>query len=303
MSVILPQPLSPAIHMIVDFNSQYDTDVILLTTAQDGSVTEFHVHQEVLSKASPFFATMFSLPQPRRNITTISHSRNKPIIPVTEPAHILNRTLEYVYRVHPDPLSGLDELTTLLSVASKYDLTLVVESLRASLVSPEFLAADPLHVYAIACRFDLDQEAAVASQWTLNSDFLDDEIDVDQSESHKRPISRDYLRYLPAYDYHRLLVFHRRRVTAVEALFKVPDNVKCMHCNGSMPPKWWQEWVVGTRTELRKRPLETEKVFGVDYVFQAATKAGCVGCVESVLNSWTTLKDMKERIDALPTTI
>lgn len=220
-----------------------------------------------------------------------------------EPAHVLERILEYVYRVNPQPVSGLDELTTLLAVATKYDLTLVVESLRTLLVSPEFLGVDPLHVYAIACSFDLDNEAAIASQWTLNADFLDDEIDGDQSDPHKRPISRDYLRHMPAYDYHRLLVFHRKRARAVEALFQLPDNVKCMHCNGSTPPKWWREWVVCARTELRKRPLETEKVFGVDYVFQAATKAGCVGCVESVLNSWTALKDMKERIDGLPTTI
>jgi len=225
-----------------------------------------------------------------------------------EPAHILKRVLEYVYRVPTLRVSNLDELTALLAIATKYDLTLVIESLRAMLVSPEFLSADPLHVYAIACRFDLDQEAALASKWTLNIDFLDDEVDDDQPDAHKPSVPRHYLRYIPAYDYHRLLVFHRRRVRAADALLQVPDNIKCIHCNGSVftmhsPPKWWQEWVVSARKELRKRPLETEKVFGVDYIFQAATKTGCVGCAESVLSSWTALKEMRERIDQLPTTI
>jgi len=222
-----------------------------------------------------------------------------------EPAHILKRVLQYVYRIPTQPVSCLDELTALLAVATKYDLTLVVDSLRASLVSLTFLGADPLHVYAIACRFDLDQEAAIASKWTLSIDFLDPQVDDDRSDA---PLPRHYLRYISAYDYHRLLVFHRRRARAADALLRVPDNIKCMHCSGSVgtmhsPPKWWQEWVVGAREELRKRPLETEKVFGVDYVFQAATRTGCVGCVDSVLQSWTALKEMREGIDRLPTTI
>ena len=276
----------------IHFNSAYDTDVILLTTEQDGSVAEFHTHKSVLSDASSFFNALFSLPQPRQDT-------NKPVIPMPETAHILNRVLQYVYRMPTQPVSNLDELTALLAVATKYDLTLVVESLRALLVSSEFLGADPLHVYTIACRFNLDQEAALASKWTLNIDFLDGE---DPS------VPRHYLRYISAYDYHRLLVFHRKRVRAAEALLQVPDNIKCLHCNGSVftvqsPPKWWQEWVVSAKNELRKRPLETDKIFGVDYVFQAATKTGCIGCVESVLNSWTALKEMKDKVDQLPTTV
>ena len=290
--------------MTVDFNPACDTDVILLTTAQDGSVTEFHVHKQVLSEASLFFDTMFSLPQPQQDTTALSWL-NKPIIPIPEPAHILKRILQYVYRIPTRPVSNLDELTALLSVATKYDLTLVVNSLRTLLVSPELLGADPLHVYVIACRFGLDQEAACASKWTLDIDILDDQVNDDQEKSS---VSRHYLRYISAYDYHRLLVFHGKRTRAADALLQVPDNIKCMHCSGSVftmhsPPKWWQEWVVGARRDLRKRPLDTEKIFGVDYVFQAATKAGCVGCVESVLNSWTTLTEMKEKIDQLPTTI
>ena len=289
--------------MIVSFNSAHDTDtdVILLTTAQDGSVAEFHVHKSILSEASSFFETMFSLPQLRQDT-------NKPVIPIPEPAHILKRVLQDVYRIPTQPVSNLDELTALLTVATKYDLTPVVESLRALLVSPEFLSADPLHVYSIACRFDLNQEAALASKWTLNVDFLDDDDDDQSHTWHNPSPPRHYLRYISAYDYHRLLVLHHKRVKAADALLQAPYNIKCMHCSGSVftmhsPPKWWQEWVVGARKELRKRPLETEKIFGVDYIFQAATKTGCVGCAESVLNSWTALIEMKERVDQLPTTI
>src|SRR5258708_1820004 len=196
--------------MTIHFSSAQDTDVILLTTEQDGSVAEFHTHKSVLSDASSFFNALFSLPQPRQDT-------NKPVIPMPEPAHILNRVLQYVYRMPTQPVSNLDELTALLAVATKYDLTPVVESLRALLVSTESLGADPLHVYSIACRFNLDQEAALASKWTLNIDFLDDE---DPS------VPRHYLRYISAYDYHRLLVFHRKRVRAAEALLQVPDNIK-----------------------------------------------------------------------------
>jgi hypothetical protein len=44
--------------------SESNADVILLATAEDGFVSNFHVHKEILSEASPFFETLFSLQQP-----------------------------------------------------------------------------------------------------------------------------------------------------------------------------------------------------------------------------------------------
>lgn len=286
-----------------NFDATSDSDVILLTTAEDGRATQIHVHSKILSEASPFFKTMFSLPQPlqdcdndERRPQAPFRKRTLPTVPVPEPAHVLTKVLRLVYGMQQPQIGTLDELTVLLSVAIKYDFVTAVETLRATLVSPEFLA-DPIAVYAAACRFDLDHEAVIASEGTLNIDLLGD------IETHPHPS----LRHISAYDYYQLLVLHRRRGLAACTLLNIPANVKCMQCNGSvftmhMPPKWWEEWVIGAKEELAKRPT-SERIFAVDWVFEAARRTGCSKCPESVLDSWQVLMELKAKIDQLPSTI
>ena len=47
----------------------------------------------------------------------------------------------------------------------------------------------------------------------------------------------------------------------------------------------------------------TDVVFVMEFLFRAANKAGCPRCLESVLDSWKFLQDLKAAIDALPETI
>lgn len=286
-----------------DFDATSDSDVILLTMEEDGRATQIHVHSKVLSEASPFFKTMFSLPQPLQDCSNEERregasfrKRTLPVVPVPEPAHVLTKILRLVYGMQQPQIGTLDELTVLLSVATKYDFVTAVETLRAILVSAEFLA-DPIAVYAAACRFDLDRETIIASEAALNIDLLGD------IETHPHPS----LRHISAYDYYQLLALHRRRGLAACTLLNIPANVKCMQCNGSvftmhMPPKWWEEWVTGAKEELAKRPT-TERVFAVDWVFEAARLSGCSKCPESVLDSWEVLMELKAKIDDLPSTI
>lgn len=274
-------------------------DVILLTTAEDGVVSKFHLHKNVLSQASTFFETLFSLQQPK------SHGKGLPVVPLPEPAHILDKLLRFVYHPimqHP-PISSLDDLTLLLAVATKYELRPAIDALRAELISPCYLSEDPLRVYAIAQRFDLDEEAVVASAWTLDMELLGGEDNGNTPPALPHPS----LRYMTAYDFYQLLVLHQRRSKAARALLVVPDDIKCMQCNSSVftrdaPPKWWTEWVSSAKEEMGKKVV-SERLFGVDYLFEVARRTGCAGCTESVLHSWTFLMELKGRIDELPTTI
>ncbi|KAJ3504370.1 hypothetical protein NLJ89_g7968 [Agrocybe chaxingu] len=265
-----------------------DADVILMTTEADSS-TEFRVHRCLLSAASPFFSDMFSLPQgktPREDV---------PTIPVPETAHVLDNILRFIYPI-PDPIiSSLDELTAVLAAAIKYDLVQAISAIRKILISSEFLKANPLQVYAVACRFDLDEEAKVASRHTLGIDLVE-------------APSIEALRHISAYDYHRLLKLHRYRShAALELLNTAPENMKCMQCNGSAftmdrKPGWWMEFERIARGRLEVRP-STEGLFEVEFLFMVARAAGCTRCPESVLDSWRFLKDLQRAIDALPATV
>ncbi|KAG5642529.1 hypothetical protein DXG03_002602 [Asterophora parasitica] len=230
---------------------------------------------------------MFSLPQsPTEPLL--------PVIPVSETHKTLGALLGFIYPMPDPPLNSLDELVPVLGAAIKYDITGVIETLRKRLVSSLFVTVEPTRVYAIACRFDLEEEARIASKYTLNVNVLD------------APLSED-LKFITAYSYHRLLDLHRRRVRAAIEMLKLPQDVKCMQCNGSSfsvyaTPKWWYEFEKKAREELSVRPT-TDVIFGMEFLAHVSMAAGCQRCAESILEAWRFLGDLKKKIDELPATI
>lgn len=181
----------------------------------------------------------------------------------------------------------------MLGAATKYDMPAAIARLREVLVSPSFLKACPIRVYAIASRFDLEEEAKIASQYTLNVNIL------------TSPLSED-LKYISAYSYHRILDLHRRRAEAAQLALEIPDDVKCMQCNGSYnsfaPPRWWAAFREKAKEELRIRPT-TKTIFSLEFLMQTARASGCQRCAGSILDSYAFLETLKEKIDALPSTI
>jgi len=274
--VYLPSPMG-----LHSFDAS-DADVILVSSDS----TQFRVHRCILSAASPFFHDMFTLPQPPQ--------LTLPSIPVSEPSLVIDTLLRFIYPVQDPPLDSLCDLVPILTAAVKYDLTSVLTSLRALLVSPRFTTADPTRVYAIASRFEFEQEAQIASKYTLRVNVLD------------APLSDD-LKFISAYAYHRLLDLHRRRVQAAVQMLILPGDIKCMQCNGSsysihIAPKWWAEFERRAREELSVRPT-TDVIFSMEFLAQVVIASGCQRCAGSVLDSWRFLEDLKRSIDALPATI
>ncbi|KAL4264505.1 BTB domain-containing protein [Pleurotus pulmonarius] len=261
-----------------------DADIILRPSGDDG--VEIHAHRCILSAASPFFQTMFSLPQ--------KDAGGIQVIPLPESPFVVDTLLQFIYPV-PDPtISSLGELVDILAAATKYDCVAPIASLRRTLVSHTFLRDEPTRVYAIACRFDLHEEARIASRYTLDVNVLD------------CPLSDD-LKHISAYSYHQLLDLHRRRGRAALELLKAGDEIKCMQCNGNSfsvysSPKWWSEFEKRAKEELRVRPT-SNVIFTMEFLSEVANAGGCVRCPGSVLNSHRYLTRLKESIDALPATI
>src|ERR1700733_11553138 len=188
-----------------------DADLILLSSDD----VEFRVHRCILAAASPFFSDMFTLPQPRVPSDPITI----PVIPVSELRQTLDSLLRFVYPVQDPPIHTLDQLNPILGSAFKYDFPSVISALRKILVTPHFLESSPTRVFAIASRHDLEPEAQLSSRYTLTIHVL------------ACPISDD-LKHITAPSYHRLLDLHKRRSESAQGLLKIPEEVKCMQCNG-----------------------------------------------------------------------
>jgi len=271
------------------FQSSLDADVILVSCQEDDPV-QFHVHKCILAAASPFFADMFSLPQSPGP----SNETHRPIIPMSESRPVIAALLQFIYPVEDPKINSLDDLVPILAASTKYDVIPVINALGKILVSPPFVEAEPTRVYAIASRFDMEEEAKIASKHTLHVNLLE------------APLSDD-LKYITAHSYIRLLSLHRRRVDAAVAMLKPPQNMMCMQCNGSVfsvysTPKWWYEFEKRARVELSLRPT-TDVIFGVEFLGRAAAASGCTRCPGSVLDSWKFLQELKDAIDQLPSTV
>ncbi|KAG6818742.1 hypothetical protein H0H93_002198 [Arthromyces matolae] len=264
-----------------------DADIILQSCEQQNP-SLFHVHRCILAAGSPFFRDMFTLPQG----PAVSHQI--PVIPMAETHNTLLTLLEFIYPVEDPHIPTLDDLVPVLEAAVKYDFLSVIATLRKLIVLPRFVEADPTRVYAIASRFELEDEARIASKHTLNVRVLD------------TPLSDD-LKHITAYSYHRLLDLHTRRVNAAIGLLKASSDIKCMQCNGSsysvyVIPKWWYQFEKMAKEELSVRPT-TEVIFESGFMAQVAMAAECPRCAGSILDSWKFLQGLKKAIDELPATI
>ncbi|KAG6333349.1 hypothetical protein ID866_5740 [Astraeus odoratus] len=263
------------------------TDVVL----ESGDGVKFCAHKCILAAASPFFEHMFSLPQP---LTNLPGEKDHPVIPVSERSLIIGALLQFIYP-EPDPEVGdLDDVDDLLASAAKYDFVGVVAALRKELVAPRFLKENPLRVYAIASRFELDYEAKLASRHTLSCNILD------------CPLSED-LKFISAYAYHRLLVLHRTRAEATQRLLKIHDDVKCIQCSSPyygnfVPPKWWKVFERHAKEELAQRPT-TDVIFSLPFLARVAQECVCFRCPGSMLDNHEFFADLKRRIDELPCTV
>jgi hypothetical protein len=270
------------------FNS-LDADLVLRSC--EPNALECRVHKCILAIASPFFQQMLELPQPQQEL-----KQGKPYVPVvdvSEDAETLEALLRFVYPTSKPVISDLDRLTPVLEAAFKYEFNAVVDHLRTLLIAPCFLKSDPVRVYAIACRFDLEDAASVAARHTLSVNVLD------------APPTED-LKCISAYQYCQLRTLHKTRAAAAQELLLIPDNVKCMMCNGThygafSPPRWWKDFEERARKELSVRPA-TDVIFSMPFLTQAA-HAGCERCAGSILDAHWFLADLKKRIDELPSAI
>ena len=179
-----------------------DGDVILRCTHGSNS-RDFRVHKLFLSFASPVFKDMFKLPQPAPATSTVD------IIDLVDSPRAVEYILRFIYPSSPPAIDDLTLLSEILILADKYDIEAARSRLRPLFI--EFAKSEPLRAYAIACRLGFEDETKIASSYTTSI--------------HLPGITElpDEFRFIPATDYHRLILLHARYRKEVEAIAVGPS--------------------------------------------------------------------------------
>ncbi|KIP01767.1 hypothetical protein PHLGIDRAFT_32444 [Phlebiopsis gigantea 11061_1 CR5-6] len=211
----------------------------IIRTAQD---TRYHVTLAILSFASSYFR---DLPDIERN------EDNEVVLAVPESDAVVETLLRLIYPM-PDPVfCDLDDLTDAYVAAKKYKLDSATQSLQKMLI--RFVESDPLRVYALARRFDLDEEANIAARRAC------------LSATQAWPQCEEF-NHISAAQYHDLLQFHKRRGQAAAHLVKIkPLCEPCWVCG----KKWSKPWKKCAARLLVEAP-SSERMFTPDLLGELA---------------------------------
>ncbi|KAL9713477.1 hypothetical protein Ac2012v2_003087 [Leucoagaricus gongylophorus] len=240
-----------------------DADVILRSS--DKEPVDFRVFKLFLSLASPFFAMIFTLPQPNSPVYLEEYEDGVPVIQMSEDKHTLHLLLKFCYPialVEVPRLSSLQELQSISQAAFKFEMDGVKNFARKALMEPRFLESQPLRVFAVACRFGWTTEVKTAARYTLH-----------------QPLSSsayyEELVHVTAAAYHRLQQYHRicgevaqSRVRMQPALTEFDDEwvwIMCQKCPGTgvrtrkdtghpESRRWFVDWVRDIAAEVHQRP-------------------------------------------------
>ena len=250
----------------------------------------FGVHSCILMMASPVFQASLATP-PSSPATPGSILVRQPLV-LSEPAYVIDSLLHFMYPLPAPTFDNLSALTKVLAASVEYDVSIATTALRKQLISPHFLSSEPLRVFAIACRFGFKNEASEASNATLSINLLD------------APLIEE-LKYVSAYDYHRLLSLHSTRGRAARKVLSLRAKTCPARCGGcsysvlgeqAVLPRWWYSFEKRAKDELERRPL-TDIIFSMRFLSECV---GCPSCGGSILDSYHFMESLKAELDALP---
>ncbi|KDQ61500.1 hypothetical protein JAAARDRAFT_704813 [Jaapia argillacea MUCL 33604] len=153
---------SPATRLAAaPFDNLPDADIILRST----DYVDFRVHKGVLSIASPIFGDMFRMGREEKKGEEIG---GLPVVPMlTEDSKVLDIVLRLCYPVDKPTFDKVEDIQRILPAAEKYQMGAALKHLGEKLVSPQFLIPEPFRVFAVARRYDMENEVRIAAKQTL----------------------------------------------------------------------------------------------------------------------------------------
>ncbi|KAJ2914822.1 hypothetical protein MD484_g5613, partial [Candolleomyces efflorescens] len=200
-----------------------NADIVLRTSDN----VDFRVFKIILSYASPFFKTMFSLPSPAaasrndntsqdadslKQISPPSTSPDPPVVDVQESSEVIRIILECCYPMDRPPIPDLQLAWQVLEASEKYELASVERYVKP--IFRTFIPGDPLRCFAVAGRNHWKEELELAARTLLH-----------------QPLPFPYvkeIRQISGDVYHQLIDYHRkcgvaaeRAISHVQVVFKV----------------------------------------------------------------------------------
>ena len=209
-----------------------DTDADIILRSSDR--VDFMVYKVILSKASPVFKTLFSLPQPPMD----TPQGSLPITDLAENSKVLAALLSVIYphtsESGSDEQLSLNDLIAALDMARKYDMATASRRLIVVFKGSEVIKNSPLEAFCAAYSRGLGEAAQIAARASLKHRLNLDNIG-------------DTLEHTNGPAFHRLWKFHRAcSSAALEAI---------SGCNFTWippaPTTWWSATSTFCRCQAR----------------------------------------------------
>ena len=274
---------------------------------------DFRVFKLFLSLASPFFETLFDIPQPTEENGDQEIKDGLVVVPVAEDSKTLDALLRFCYpcTLADDPdLEVLKDAMDVLEAARKYSLDAIETKARQAIVNPKILEVDPLRCFVIAHRGRLREETQLAARYTLTQPLI--------------PSWFQEIELLSATELLSLLTYHKKCGDAVYALSlnlswitsHYRSSEGCSWLSGRQPqyssncgcsnptsqryklfsdlslPKWWRDFMEETFAALRDQPCtEIVKIFAEKTV-QTVKARNCAACSPKVTEGMRDFVDL-----------
>ena len=168
---------------------------------------DFRVFKLFLSLASPFFETLFDIPQPAQGSDSDQEIKDGlVVVPVTEDSKTLDALLRFCYpcTLADDPNLEVLDVLDVFQAAKKYFLDVIEKKAAHTFSNPKILEAEPLRCFALARQKQMQEETVLAAKYTLAQPLL--------------PSWFEEINLIAASDLLALLTYHQECGDAVYAL-------------------------------------------------------------------------------------
>ena len=234
------------------FNEPGPDDFVIRTQQN----TYFHVSSTILSLASPYFRDLISKLRLAEAPLTLE---------VPESQTSIETILRLTYPI-PDPvIMDLDDVTDAYTAALKYKLGLATASLRRMFILPRFIEREPLRVYALSVRFELEEEVNLAA-------FHACKLSLEQWPDCEE------LDYISGSQYHALLVHHRRRGTEAVRLLQALSLASSCRCGRN-----WMDDYKNKAVDFMSKAPASDYVFSAEFIVDFARDLSCIRCSNAAL--------------------
>ena len=257
---------------------------------------DFRVFKLFLSLASPFFETLFELPQPSEETTESREMKDGlAVVPVSEDSRTLDALLRFCYPCTLTENPSLDhckDVVNVLKAAKKYALDGIENAISQALFNPEILEVDSLRCFAIARRARLRDLTLMAAKYSLRGPLI--------------PGWFDEINLITAGDLLALLTYHQTCGSALQKLRLDYSWIERHYQNhtagswilgqdGCRCPKsttvrvfsrycllWWQEFMNATFEVLKDKPCADTVHKMTEKTIAEIRRRGCSTCCSNV---------------------